>query len=639
MQDKMAKGTYGSVPPNEAVPLLNSFDFLFSQPFESENTHTPTSQVVSRIEDDRPIFVDNATERAITYGQIRTDALAFASGLLSLGLSPSDVRKLPPTPTCPEGAEVAPIVLIQLPNGLAITPILLGTFAAGLTATMVSPSLTSDEISWIVQNARPRVIITAKSCLGNMRAALAKQADQTYFSSVPLFTVDGGASDLYPNHNTTTTTTTTTSPTDWTSLLTTPHPPPHPTPFPPSSAAVRTAVILWSSGTSGRSKGVLLSHHAVNFSNASTWHDADNYQSIRQTWLGYVPFYHVFGLMNIMLLALTAGATVYTMSAFNLDVMLASIPKRRVTYLHMAPPIAVMLAKAPSVAPYAKRDKHTGDNAFRTVVGAVTGGAPLGHEVVVQVYERCGFRIRLGYGLSETSCTTLQRGFSKEIMATHAGDTGRPHFGVELMIAADPSSTEAAPLGHEGEVLVRGPPIMLAYLPVGFFTAAPGAELDMSTTSEALTADGWFRTGDVGALAADGSLRITDRLKELIKVRAFQVAPAELEAFLCSSAKVADAGVVGVYDNDEATEWPRAYVVAAGGKGQSEEVLRALAEELKALIEKSLTRYKWLKGGVVFVDQIPKSPSGKILRRVLKQGKVGGFGVELYPKRRVAAKL
>ncbi|KAK3695816.1 acetyl-CoA synthetase-like protein [Podospora appendiculata] len=632
----MAKGSYGSAAPKDAVPLLNSFDFLFSQPFQSENTFTPPSQVVPRIKDDRPIFVDNATDRALTYGQIRTDALALASGLLSLGLDPSDVRKLPPTATCPQGAEVAPIVLIQLPNGLAITPILLGTFAAGLTATMVSPSLTSDEISWIVQNARPRAIITAKACLGNMRAALAKQADQAYFGSVPLFTVDAG---LYPSHNPSTTTPPTT---DWTALLTTAHPPPHPTPFPPSSAAVRTAVILWSSGTSGRSKGVLLSHHAVNFSNASTWHDADNYQSIRQTWLGYVPFYHVFGLMNIMLLALTAGATVYTMAVFNLDAMLASIPKRGVTYLHMAPPIAVMLAKAPSVAPYAARDPSTGHNAFRTVVGAVTGGAPLGHEVVVQVYERCGFRIRLGYGLSETSCTTLQRGFSRESMARHAGDTGTPHFGVELMIA-DPSgaSTQPVPAGQEGEVLVRGPPIMLAYLPVGFFTAVVpgGPELDMSTTSEALTADGWFRTGDVGALSADGSLRITDRLKELIKVRAFQVAPAELEAFLCSSAKVADAGVVGVYDDDEATEWPRAYVVAAGGKGQSEEVLTGLAQELKGLIEKSLTRYKWLKGGVVFVDQIPKSPSGKILRRVLKQGNAGGFGVELYPKRRVAAKL
>jgi acyl-coenzyme A synthetase/AMP-(fatty) acid ligase len=160
----------------------------------------------------------------------------------------------------------------------------------------------------------------------------------------------------------------------------------------------------------------------------------------------------------------------------------------------------------------------------------------------------------------------------------------------------------------------------------------------MSVTAEALTSDGWLRTGDVGTLDADGNLCITDRIKELIKVRAFQVAPAELEAILCSSDDVADAGVVGVYDKTEATEWPRAYVVAADQE-KSEADLKTLAHDLKSLVESHAARYKWLVGGIVFVKAIPKSPSGKILRRVIRDGGVQGFEVMLYQRKKRDAKL
>jgi acyl-coenzyme A synthetase/AMP-(fatty) acid ligase len=166
--------------------------------------------------------------------------------------------------------------------------------------------------------------------------------------------------------------------------------------------------------------------------------------------------------------------------------------------------------------------------------------------------------------------------------------------------------------------------------------------MDMSVTEEALTADGWFRTGDVGAICPEGRLRITDRLKELIKVRAYQVAPAELEAVLCSSEAVADAGVIGVYDKSEATEWPRAFVVPrAGRENMSQADLQKLAVQLKELVEKRTAKYKWLIGGIVFVDQIPKSPSGKILRRILKNGgdEAKGVEVKLYEKKKRDAKL
>ncbi|KAK0725982.1 hypothetical protein B0H67DRAFT_482333, partial [Lasiosphaeris hirsuta] len=619
---------YSGGPPGH-LPPCSTYEWSVSQPFESQNDFTPAAHRVPRIEDSRPIFVDNATNRTLTYGRIAADSLRIASALQHLhGLSATDIIKLPPTPSCPAGPEVAPVVLLQLPNSLAFSPLLLGVFAANLTATLVSPALTAAEVGWILQNARPHVIITAKACLGAMREAIAAQEDRAYFDAVPVLVLDAVA-DAYPAPWTPPPA----GERSWRELLAEEPRGVRPV-FDPASAGTRTAVILWSSGTSGRSKGVLLSHTAINFSMACVWHDADYYPGQeRQRWLGYVPFYHVFGLCNVLLLAFCAGATVFVMPTFSLDRMLAAIPQREITYLHMAPPIGVMLAKAPSVEKYAKRDPITGKNAFSSVVSAVTGGAPLGHEVVVEVYKRCGFRVRLGYGLSETCCTSMQRGIGEDAMNAQAGETGLPHWGVELMIASMDGQLQAAKVDEEGEILVRAPSIMTAYLPVGVFA---GAEIDMSTTMESITSDGWFRTGDVGALNAQGRLRITDRLKELIKVRAYQVAPAELEAVLCSSESVADAGVIGVYDKSEATEWPRAFVVPRQvGKTRAE--LEVLAAELKALVEERTTKYKWLVGGIVFVDQIPKSPSGKILRRLLKDGGNGTQGVEMVlykPKRR-----
>lgn len=469
-----------------------------------------------------------------------------------------------------------------------------------------------------------------------MQEAMKGQKDAAYFASVPIFTYDA-ASDVYPLSLPTAVP----SKTDWRSLLSQ-APLPSSFPLTGTSAATRTAVILWSSGTSGRSKGVLLSHHALNYSTAAIWHDADFYLGRQQHWLGYVPFYHVFGLCNSLLLAVCTGSTMYVMPSFNLDVVLAAVPKRTITYFHMAPPVAVMLAKSPAVEPYAKRHPITGQNAFSSVVAGVTGGAPLGHEVVVEVYRRLGFRIRLGYGLSETCGTSMQRGITEEEMHASAGDSGLPHYGVELLIDAagqgESGTIVPAERGKPGEILMRCPGLMSAYLPAGGLGPETASEPDMTTTFDALTPDGWFRSGDVGHIDAQGKLSITDRLKELIKVRGFQVAPAELEAILCSSDLVADAGVIGIYDQSEATERPKAYVVAQQ-QGLTVNELDALAITLRTLVEQRAARYKWLQGGIVFVDQIPKSPSGKILRRVLKQGGVNGYEVQLYARKPRNGKL
>lgn len=662
-------------PPGE-YPRSNIFDFVFGNPFSQQSNFVPASQRLPQTEDSRPIFVDNKNgekynqvrerpglrhvphypgalrepvqadsippDRTLTYGKARDDALTVAANLRALGLDPDQIQGLPSTATCAR-PELAPVVLIQLPNCLAFASILFGTFASGLTASLASPALTATEIGWILQNARPRVIVTAKACLGAMREALKTQEDAAFFAKVPVFTVDV-AGDTYLSGSEPSSTSSTAQEQDWSVLLRSPPSPVKSYHLSAVSAPNRTAVILWSSGTSGRSKGVLISHGALVFATASIWYDADYHRAgLQQSWLGYVPFYHVFGLCNIFLLAPSVGASCYVMSAFNLDAMLAATARRSVTYLHMAPPVAVMLAKAAVV------DKYARGGGFKTVVAGVTGGAPLGHEVVVEVHRRLGFRVKMGYGLSETCNTSLQRGITEKDMHAGAGDSGRPHYGVELLIAADGQDfkggkTTAGKTGAAGEILIRSPSLMSAYLPIGGVGAAgAGAQPDMSITTEALTPDGWFRTGDVGFLDSRGAIHITDRLKELIKVRAYQVAPAELEAVLCSSEAVADAGVIGIYDSSQATEWPRAFVVPRDPelvKKGDRAGLEKLAKELKALVEKRTARYKWLVGGIVFADAIPKSPSGKILRRVIKDGGVkGGIEVSVYEKKKRDSKL
>lgn len=580
------------------------------------------------------------TDRPLNFGRAKRDALTVAANLRLLGLDPDDIQVLPPTSTC-QRPELAPVVLVQLPNCLPFAPVVFGVFASGLTASLASPALTASEIGWILQNARPRAIVTAKACLGAMREALQSQQDRAYFSKVPVFTVDVAAEEYPFSASSSTGPTVDAQERDWTCLLAAPAFPVEPYRLPPLSSPNRTAVILWSSGTSGRSKGVLHSHNALVFATCSLWHDADfNKPGLEQSWLGYVPFYHVFGLCNIFILAPCVGAKCYVMQAFNLPEACAAVQSRQVTYLHMAPPVAVMLAKSAVVEPYVK------SGGFKSIVAGVTGGAPLGHEVVVEVYKRLGFRVKMGYGLSETCNTSMQRGITEADMHADAGDSGAPHWGVEMMIAADghdfgAKTTKAEKPDTPGEILIRSPGVMTAYLPMGGMNQ--GQAPDMSITHEALTPDGWFRTGDVGYLDAKGHVRITDRLKELIKVRAYQVAPAELEAVLCSSDLVADAGVIGIYDNSEATEWPRAFVVPRRVelvKEQDRKGLEELTAELKVLIEKRTARYKWLRGGIVYVDAIPKSPSGKILRRIMKdEGVKGGIEVALYQKKRRDAKL
>jgi acyl-CoA synthetase (AMP-forming)/AMP-acid ligase II len=282
------------------------------------------------------------------------------------------------------------------------------------------------------------------------------------------------------------------------------------------------------------------------------------------------------------LLGLWSGATLVVLPKFELDSYLALIERYRATLLHVVPPVVLALAKSPAAA---GRD-------FSSVRKLFSGAAPLGADVSAQCMQRMGCVLTQGYGLTETSPVTHV--MPEEHARRKAGSIGLPVPNTECRIVDAETGRDVA-TGAAGEIWVRGPQVMR-----GYFNRP-------DETRAALDADGWFRTGDVGRVDDDGYFFVVDRLKELIKYKGMQVPPAELEAVLLSHPAVADAAVVPFPDG-EAGEIPRAFVVLKGA---------ATAEELMAFVAERVAPYKKVRR-LELIDAIPKSPSGKILRRLLK---------------------
>jgi 4-coumarate--CoA ligase len=276
------------------------------------------------------------------------------------------------------------------------------------------------------------------------------------------------------------------------------------------------------------------------------------------------------------------------MPKFDLEDFCKFIQEIKVTFAYVVPPIVLLLSKHPTV------DKYD----LSSIRMMNSGAAPLTRELVEAVHSRLGLRVKQGYGLSETSPTTHTQPW--EDWNRTIGSVGKLlPFQTAKYMSAD--EKEMA-VGEVGELWIKGPNVFKGYLnnPEG--------------TAHALTADGYFKTGDVGYQDKDGNFYITDRVKELIKYKGFQVAPAELEGILVSHPGIDDVAVIGVYDKDQASELPRAYVVPKGGLGKGEKEAQEIIEWLGAKV----AHHKKLRGGVWFVDEIPKSISGKILRRLLK---------------------
>jgi acyl-CoA synthetase (AMP-forming)/AMP-acid ligase II len=444
------------------------------------------------------------------------------------------------------------VLAIYSPNVLEYPVAFHGAASLGGIVTTVSPLYTPAELQRQLKDASARFLLTTPTFLANAREGARDTA-------VERIIVIGEGEGAEP----------------YGALLSNDGNPPRVE----IDAAHDLVALPYSSGTTGLQKGVMLTHRnlVANLAQVTEVYKDDIRES--DVAIGILPFFHIYAMMVILNWILRNGASIVVLPRFELEQFLGVLARHRVTIAHVVPPIVLALSKHPLV------DKF--DINLRWVF---SGAAPLGKELSEACARRLGCTVFQGYGLTETSPATH---LSPPDARNRLGSVGFPVPSTECKVV-DPATGESLGPGKDGELWMRGPQVMKGYL------NQPGA------TKAAIDSDGFFHSGDIGHADEDGYFYIVDRLKELIKYKGLQVAPAELEALLLTHPAVADAAVIPVPD-EEAGEVPKAFVVLRK---------EATEDELKAFVAAQVAPYKKIRF-VQIVEQIPKSPSGKILRRIL----------------------
>lgn len=302
--------------------------------------------------------------------------------------------------------------------------------------------------------------------------------------------------------------------------------------------------------------------------------------------VAFLPFFHIYGLQVLMNTCIAAGGGLATMPRFDLQMFLTLCSRHRTPRLYIVPPVAVALAKHPMVSEF--------DLSFVQQVNS--GGAPLGADVAAAMGRRLGTAATQGYGMTEVSPVSQMSPLGRG----RAGASGLTLPDTRARVVDPQTRRDRAP-GQDGELWIQGPQVMKGYLN------------NPEATAATITREGWLRTGDIGHFDADGYLYLTDRLKELIKVKGFQVAPAELEALLLTHSAITDAAVIGVPD-DDAGEVPMAFITATDPPDLA---------QVQDFLTPRIAHYKQIRRLRV-IPAIPRSTSGKILRRLLRAGLAEG---------------
>jgi 4-coumarate--CoA ligase len=482
---------------------------------------------------DKPALIDGASGRTLTYAGLAGAIRSLAGGLAAKGFGRGDVLALM-SPNIPEYAVIF--------HGVA---------TAGGTITTINPTYTAQEVY-------KQLVDSAASILVTIPMFLEVATEGAKDTSVTEIYVLGEAEGATPV----------------TALFGAPLAEQVPV------EADTVVVLPYSSGTTGISKGVMLTHRNLIANVAQVLSGADISED--ESFIAVLPFFHIYGMQVLMNTGLRAGITIITMPRFDLEEFLRLHQEYGITRSFVAPPIVVALAKHPMVDNYDL-------SALRQVF---SGAAPLSAELALECGARVGCDVVQGYGMTELSPVSH---------LTPPGNYKPGSCGVTapntLTMVVDPVSQQELGVDEDGEICIKGPQVMVGYLG------------NKAATDAIFDREGWLHTGDIGHIDADGHMFIVDRLKELIKYNGFQVPPAELEALLLTHPAIADAAVVGIPD-ESAGEIPVAHVVLRPGA-------EATPEEIMEFVAGQVAHYKQIRQ-VVITDTIPKSASGKILRRLLK---------------------
>ena len=484
---------------------------------------------------DKPALVDVGTGYTLSYAQLAQRVLQFASGIAKRGFRKGDVMAL------------------YSPNHPDYAVAILGVAAAGGASATINPLYTTDELAVQLQDSGAKFLLTIPALLDRAKEAAARSGIKDVF-------VIGSAPGVVSLEDL---------------LDRAPSQPRH-----ACDARKDLAAIPFSSGTTGRSKGVMLTHFSMTANIRQCLAAGMLVESDRV--LAALPFFHIYGMVLILGLGLYQGATLYTMPRFDLEVFLRAIQDRKITYAPCVPPIVLALAKHPLIDQF--------DLSSLRLIGC--GAAPIAASTLLSCAERLKCSVTQGYGMTEASGATH---LNAPLHPEKAISIGPPVPNCEAKVIDIISGTALGPNEH-GEICVRGPNIMLGYLNL------PDA------TAQSIDAEGWYHTGDIGYADEEGYFFVVDRLKELIKYSGYQVAPAELEAVLVSHPAISEAAVIPSPD-EEHGEIPKAFVVRKGELSE-QDVMDYVAARVAPFKKVRL---------VEFIDQIPKSPTGKILRRELRE--------------------
>ncbi|TDL27415.1 acetyl-CoA synthetase-like protein [Rickenella mellea] len=545
------------VPPQ---PIAN--ESIFSRMFP-ERDPFPSSG---------PAFIDADTGKSITRGELKSLALELAWGLQ---------HKLPKL-----GAvhlKRGDTVMIFSPNSIAWPIALHGSIAAGLRVTLANSAYTPAELAFQLTDSQAKLVFVHPSLVPTLIQTFKVLKIDASEAAKKVVVLGWGLQEKGPGGLV-----------QVEELL--------------GHGALRkeekfegkqaneTVLLCYSSGTTGKPKGVETTHKNLTSVASIVKPVFPSIVPGKDVFIGVLPFYHIYGVVKLLIFPFVNGAPVVLLQRFEPVAFCKTIETYKVTVGLIVPPILVVLARHPAASQFNLRSLRL----------LFSGAAPLGAPLVKAVSDRLkSFGnetvITQGYGLTETSPTSHL--LPPDDAIRKVGSIGILLPNLEARLVVD--DVRDAKKGEPGEIWLRGPTIMKGYLN------------NSTATKNSITPDGFFKTGDVAIIDDEGFFMIVDRQKELIKYKGFQVPPAELESLLLQHDDIADAGVIGVESIAEATELPRAYVVHAKGLTTDAEK-KEFGLSVQKWIQERVAKHKFLRGGVAVIDVIPKSASGKILRRELR---------------------